>query len=267
MEQVKTPPSGSVDSRHLPLLVLLFAGSGCSALIYEIVWYQLLQLAIGSTAVSLGILLATYMGGLCLGSLWLPRLQLGGSIRCGSTRPWKLGIAACGVLVLLLIPLIDRVYVAGAGARPAGHAAARVVLRHLPAAAHHADGRVAAGHRALDRSPRRAGVSWWGLLYGGNTVGAVFGCLLAGFYLLRIYNMAYGHLAAAAINLAVAAVELRCWPRTRVRPRPARRPAESAPDGAGARRSGGPLDHLRHHRAFRRLRAGRGSGLDAAAWA
>jgi spermidine synthase len=61
-------------SRSLPWLLLLFAGSGCSALIYEIVWFQLLQLAIGSTSVSLGFLLATYMGGLCLGSLALPRI-------------------------------------------------------------------------------------------------------------------------------------------------------------------------------------------------
>ena len=45
----------------LPLL-LLFAASGCAALIYEIVWFQLLQLVIGSSAVSLGLLLAAYMG-------------------------------------------------------------------------------------------------------------------------------------------------------------------------------------------------------------
>ena len=43
----------------LPLLVLLFVGSGCAALIYEIVWFQLLQLVIGSSAVSLGVLLGT----------------------------------------------------------------------------------------------------------------------------------------------------------------------------------------------------------------
>ena len=61
----------------LPLVALLFAGSGCSALIYEIVWYQLLQLAIGSTAVSLGVLLSTFMGGLCIGSLALPRIVKG----------------------------------------------------------------------------------------------------------------------------------------------------------------------------------------------
>ncbi len=56
-------------SRFLIVLLILFAGSGCSALIYEIVWFQLLQLAIGSTAVSMGFLLASFMGGLCIGSM------------------------------------------------------------------------------------------------------------------------------------------------------------------------------------------------------
>src|ERR1039457_7003401 len=69
-----SPPAQPLPSRFLPLLLLLFAGSGCAALIYEIVWYQLLQLVIGSTAISLGVLLATFMGGLCLGSLTLPRI-------------------------------------------------------------------------------------------------------------------------------------------------------------------------------------------------
>src|SRR5450759_2805588 len=55
----------------LPLLLVLFFGSGCAALIYEIVWFQMLQLVIGSSAVSLGVLLGTYMGGMCLGSLFL----------------------------------------------------------------------------------------------------------------------------------------------------------------------------------------------------
>ena len=49
-------------ARFLPILLILFFGSGCSALIYEVTWYQVLQLALGSTAVSLGILLATFTG-------------------------------------------------------------------------------------------------------------------------------------------------------------------------------------------------------------
>jgi spermidine synthase len=44
------------------------------------------------------------------------------------------------------------------------------------------------------------GVSWIGLLYGGNTAGAVFGCLLAGFYLLRVFDLTVATLVAAAIN-------------------------------------------------------------------
>ena len=50
-------PEGLLQSRRmLPALLLLFIGSGCAALIYEIVWLQLLQLVIGLTTVSLGVL-------------------------------------------------------------------------------------------------------------------------------------------------------------------------------------------------------------------
>src|SRR5262245_23312449 len=65
----------AVIDRAYSLVVLLFAGSGCAALIYELVWFQLLQLIIGSSAVSLAMLLASYMGGMCLGSVALPRIR------------------------------------------------------------------------------------------------------------------------------------------------------------------------------------------------
>src|SRR5687767_3615072 len=57
----------------LPLLLLMFVGSGCAALVYEVVWFQLLELVIGSSTVSVGILLGTFMGGMCLGSLLFPK--------------------------------------------------------------------------------------------------------------------------------------------------------------------------------------------------
>jgi spermidine synthase len=186
------------------LLLLLFAGSGCSALIYEIVWYQMLQLAIGSTTVSLAFLLATYMGGLCLGSLWLPRFRRARQHPLKVYAALELGIAIFGILVLILLPLINRVYVAGVehglpGMLLRGFFSTVILLpptilmgASLPAIV-----------RWVKSTPR--GVSWWGLLYGGNTVGAVFGCLLAGFYLLRVYDMIFTTCVAAAINLAVAA--------------------------------------------------------------
>ena len=195
--------------RFLPLLLILFAGSGCSALIYEIVWYQLLQLVIGSTTVALGILLAIFMGGLCIGSLALPRLNTSGQHPLRVYAWLEVGIAACGLLVLVAIPVLS------SRLAPICMLVPTILMgASLPAIV-----------RWVEATPR--GVSWWGLLYGGNTVGAVFGCLFAGFWLLRVYDTAVATYAAVAINLIVAALSFWMAERT-----PARAGMEAEPAGA-----------------------------------
>jgi spermidine synthase len=185
----------------------LFAGSGCAALIYEIVWFQLLELVIGSSAVSLAVLLGTFMGGMCLGSLALPRLV---SPRLHPLRVCallELGLGVIGIAVLFGMPQVDRLYGEAAGTGlPAfllrGAACAACLLpptllmgATLPAVA-----------RWVETTPY--GVSWLGLFYGGNIAGAVLGCLLAGFYLLRVYDMATATYVAAALNGTVALLGL-----------------------------------------------------------
>src|SRR6476619_6065460 len=96
--------------QYLPALLLLFVGSGCAALIYEIVWFQLLQLVIGSSAVSLGVLLGTFMGGMCLGSYLLPRYI---DARKHPLRVYaflELGIGLMGLLLLFGMPLVNGIY-------------------------------------------------------------------------------------------------------------------------------------------------------------
>src|SRR3954449_3112267 len=112
-----TQPGSSTPGLSLPssriagvLLLLLFVGSGCSALIYEIVWLQLLQLVIGSSAVSLGVLLGTYMGGMCLGSLLLPRVVGRDQHPLRVYAFLELGIGAFGILVLYGVPLLGGIY-------------------------------------------------------------------------------------------------------------------------------------------------------------
>ncbi len=199
------PANSPASARFLPLLLLLFFGSGCAALIYEIVWFQLLQLVVGSSAVSLGVLLGTFMGGMCLGSLALARLV---SARLHPLRVYallELGIGILGIAALFVVPYVARVYLAGAE-----HGLAGILLRGaigavcllpptllmgatLPAIA-----------RWIERLPQ--GVSWLGFFYGGNIGGAVFGCLLAGFYLLRVHDMATATYVAAGVNATVAVV-------------------------------------------------------------
>jgi spermidine synthase len=191
--------------KYLPLLLLLFAGSGCSALIYEIVWYHMLALAIGSTAISLGILLATYMGGLCLGSLWLPRTRWAAGHPLRTYAAIEGGIAAFGLLVLLILPLVGQAYLA-----VAAHGLENMLLRGILAAICMLPPTILMGaslpaiSRWIEASPEAT--SKVGLLYGANTAGAVLGCLAAGFYLLRLYNVFTATFVAAAINLLVAAV-------------------------------------------------------------
>src|SRR5919198_5457588 len=107
------PAPASPPQRFLPLLVLLLAGSGCAALIYEIVWFQLLQLVIGSSGFSLGLLLAAYMGGLCAGSLLLRRFVPPRIHPLKVYAALEVGIGILGLLVLFAVPVVARVYVAG----------------------------------------------------------------------------------------------------------------------------------------------------------
>lgn len=194
-------------NRFLPLLLLLFAGSGCAALIYEIVWFQLLQLVIGSSAVSLGVLLGTFMGGMCLGSLALPRII---SARRHPLRIYallELGIGIIGIAILFGMPHLSRLYVANVG-----HGLPGILLRGLICSIGLLPPTVLMGATlpiiARWVETERQDVSWMGFFYGGNIAGAVVGCLAAGFYLLRVYDMAVASYVAAGINGAVGLIGL-----------------------------------------------------------
>ncbi len=188
------------------VLLILFAASGFSALIYEVIWYQLLQFVIGATAVSMTVLLATFMAGLCLGSIVLPRF-----VMANKHHPLRvyaaieLGIGVCGVLVLFGMPLVSRIYVAALG-----HGVSAILLRSVicsicllvPTML------MGASLPAVARWIKTTGevASWVGLLYSANTAGAVFGALFAGFYLLRVFDMTTATFVAALTNICVAVI-------------------------------------------------------------
>ena len=189
------------------MLLLLFLASGCAALIFEVTWLQLLQLVIGSSAVSVGVLLATYMGGMCLGALAAPALFSTARHPLRVYAALELAIGVIGVVELFAIPLAGRVYSAQIGYGLPGF-----LLRGLVCGVCVLPPTVLMGAtlpvvaRWLGATPK--GVSRVGLLYSANTAGAVLGCLLAGFYLLRVHDMATATLVAAALDGVVAATAL-----------------------------------------------------------
>ncbi len=205
--------SPEAAQRWLPALLLLFVGSGCAALIYEVVWFQLLQLSIGSSAVSLGVLLGIYMGGMCVGSVLLPRYL---NPRYHPLRVYALleiGIAIFGIIVLFAVPIVGQVYT-----RIAGTGQVSLVLRAIVAAICLLPPTLLMGAtlpaiaRWVETTPK--GVSWLGYFYGGNLAGAVAGSLLAGFYLLRVYDMPTATGAAVGLNVLVALLAVLVAART-----------------------------------------------------
>ena len=208
-------PAASPEAaqRWLPALLLLFVGSGCAALIYEVVWFQLLQLSIGSSAVSLGVLLGIYMGGMCLGSLLLPKYL---NPRYHPLRVYALleiGIGLFGIIVLFAVPIVGRIYTSIAGTGQVS-----LVLRAIVAAICLLPPTLLMGAtlpaiaRWVETTPK--GVSWLGYFYGGNLAGAVAGSLLAGFYLLRVFDMPTATAVAVALNVLVALLALLVASRT-----------------------------------------------------
>lgn len=185
-------------------MLALFAASGCAALIYQVVWFERLSLAIGSSALSLGVLLATFMGGLCLGSVLASRAGAGGHAPLARYALIEAAIAVLGIVTLAAIPLLG-----GAYAQLAGSEGAALWLRLVVAALALLPATTlmgatlpvfAAWLRADERAP-----AWLGGCYAANTLGGVVGSIFTGFYLLRVHDAYVATAVAVALNLACAA--------------------------------------------------------------
>jgi spermidine synthase len=198
-------PTNSDD--YVALLLILFIGSGCAALIYEVVWFQLLRFVIGSTAISLSILLTCFMGGLFLGSLLFHRYI---SIKNHPLRiyAWlEFGIAVFGIIIPILLPQIARVYTSFAE-----HGYLNISLRALISVACLLPPTVLMGatlpaiSRWMKMTP--TGISRVGLFYSANIAGSVIGVLVAGFVLLRLYDVTVTTSFAVTLNIIIGLIAL-----------------------------------------------------------
>jgi len=192
---------------------LLFFLSGATGLVYELLWVRLLYQAFGSTIESVTTVVAAYMGGLGLGA-WL----LG---RRGDRHPrpaalygrLEIAIGGFGLVSPFVLALAHRIYVSAAGALGLGGGAS-VALRFALAAlvllvpTTLMGGTLPVLTRAFmgtERDRLKPSLGW---LYGINTLGAVAGTALAGFFLIEYGGIRASLWATAAVNLGLGAVAL-----------------------------------------------------------
>jgi spermidine synthase len=214
----------AAGGRRLPTgvaLVGLLGASGCAALVYQVVWFQLLGIVLGASAISVGILLATFMGGMSLGAGLFARFVAPRHHPLRVLACLELAIALFGLVVLSGLPALGGVYSALAGTETLGllwrGLVASICLlpptilmgATLPAVARWTD-------------MTRGGIVWIGFLYCSNIAGAVGGAVLAGFYLLREHDVAFASFFAAGLNLAVSCGAFVLAARTRLEAPPSR---------------------------------------------
>ena len=185
-------------------LIALFFASGCAALIYETVWFYLVQLVVGASSISVAVLLCAFMGGMALGSWLLPKLTPKG------THPFKRRGRARGRHCVIRNRDPARPSLHSAGlltlAEPgAGAITLRAMVCFLvltpPTMLMGATLPAIAQWRARGR-----GAESVGYFYMANITGGATGTVLAGFYLLRVYDTVIATAVAVTLNLVVAAV-------------------------------------------------------------
>jgi spermidine synthase len=193
------------------LYLCLFA-SGVAGLIYQVLWSKYLALFVGSTGMAQVIVLCTFMGGLAMGGHFLGR-------RADRVRnPLKfyayleLGI---GIYALLYEPIFHasrsaflgavNLFGVSAGGLAGGKLVACVMSILLPTFL--MGGTLPVLSRHMIRSLACVG-PLISRLYFLNSLGAVVGCLLAGFFLIRSLGLQFSIVTGAALNIAAGLLAL-----------------------------------------------------------
>ena len=187
--------------------LLLILSSGAAGLIAEVVWSRALATLFGSVLTATGLLLALFMAGLSLGSL------LGGVMADRSRRPLlAYGIAEVliGALVLVtpsyfraIAPLVIRIDTRLPDSlAPIVPAAFSLLLLGPIVMLMGATFPFFLRHYSTKEDVGDAS----GIVYGINTIGAVVGTVIAGFWLLPAIGIHRSLLIAAAIDVTIGAI-------------------------------------------------------------
>jgi spermidine synthase len=187
-----------------PMILLLFFCSGVTALIYEVIWSKYLALLFGSTIQAQTMVLAVFMGGLALGNK-LFSVRADRARRPLAVYGWiEIGIGLYAVFFSLLYRAADGIFVfVGSGLMD--HSGWLLLLKGLLSAGLLGGPTVLMGgtlpilaawlQKNMPDAGRRSA-----RFYSTNSLGAVCGAGLAGFFLIPAFGLPVTSKIAALVN-------------------------------------------------------------------
>jgi len=212
------------------LATLLLLLSGASALTYQVVWARLLSLSLGVSSQAVAVVVAAFFLGIALGSASAPRVLR----RFDGFRAYLVVEGAIGVCGIALLHVLPRVGFAAAALPipdPLGRFLVAFAALLLPTFA------MGASFPLLTAAVVRGGSTGEGIgtLYAANTLGAVLGASLGGFWWIPAIGLDGATYVAAGLDFAVVLAGLAALPRL-----PPAVPA-AAPDPAPGPRADGAM--------------------------
>src|SRR5215471_8555598 len=216
-----------------PLLLAVFFLSGASGLVYEITWMRRLTLVFGSSTLAVATVLASYMGGLAIGSYFLGRRVDRRPARAlAFYGKLEMGIAAAALLVPFLLRGVGAVYL---GIAPQLEALPQLffliqfllvgAVLLIPTTA--MGGTLPALSRWVVRDSAGIGMNV-AVLYGVNTLGAATGTVAAIYFLLPFAGLTRSEWVAAAANVLAGLTAFVIDRQTNAARQPARATPESS---------------------------------------
>ena len=194
---------------RLPLVLSVFFISGAAGGIYEIVWTKQLLLVFGSSAFAISTVLTVYMAGLAIGSFYI-----GKHIDKKPEEPIRLFahlelcIGVLGLLLLFFIPLINKLYYLfylDFYLKNIVRFVLCFIILLPPTILMGGTLPVLSkgcftGERNFSRNV--------GGLYAINTIGAMSGIFIVGFFLLPKFGVIFSTISAVFFNMVVAVLAI-----------------------------------------------------------
>jgi len=194
------------------IVLVLFFLSGATGLVYEVVWQKMLALVFGNTTFATATILASFMCGLALGSLYFGRVadRYGKPVRLYAYL--EVGIAVFAILFPFILSGISVIYIS-----ISQHLTTTLYLLNLTKFALCFLVLVIPSFLMGGTLPviskffveRLDTLSWRvGSLYGINTLGGVIGAFTAGFLLIDSLGTRETTYGAAVVNVLIAGTAL-----------------------------------------------------------
>ncbi|MBI4687614.1 MAG: fused MFS/spermidine synthase [Nitrospirae bacterium] len=181
--------------------------SGLTALIYEVVWTRVLTLIIGSSTYAFTIMLATFLAGIAIGSAVISRLSSNKTEGIGLLSICQVLIGVFALVTASIFGVLPDAFISlfgAVGEKFTLFLTANFLLCFIvmaPATLFMGASFPVAGAVVVETfgsSGRRIG-----LLYAGNTIGAILGAFLAGFALLPSLGIHQTLVLTIILNLSV----------------------------------------------------------------